>query len=145
LGTVGVISCDYEQAAYNRITMSSLGSKDSFKDENTTVKRAFTNASNIRAGLEMNLTNEFSLRGGYAFYGNPERDYGECTQIASLGLGLHFSSFFSDLTYMQRFAQKERFSLYDDITEGSQIFISAPVGTQTMSSWKLLLSIGFRF
>ena len=146
-GAYGAISVDYEKVAYNKIEMSSAESSMSnpFYDENIFIKREFTRASNLRAGLELNLNSEFSLRGGYAFYGNPEKNWGTHTHIASLGIGLQTGSFFTDFAFMQQFAQKENFSLYDDVMEGSAVVYPAPVGTQTTSNWKLLLSLGFRF
>ena len=145
-GPYGAISVDYEKVAYNRINMSSTGTTNPFLDENTYIKREFADARNVRAGLELNLNSEFALRGGYAFYGNPEKNWGFDTHIASIGIGLNWGgAFFTDLTFMQQFAQKENFSLYDDITEGSQVIYPAPVGTQTSSNWKLLFSLGLRF
>ena len=146
-GSLGAISVDYEQVAYDKIFMSSKESNTNnpFSDENSYITKEFTRASNFRAGLELNLNQDFSLRGGYAFYGNPEKSYGDNTQIASLGIGLHWGSFFSDLTFMQQFAQKENFSLYDNVMEGAQIVYQAPAGSQNASNWKVLMSIGFRF
>jgi len=144
-GNLGAVSFDYEQVAYNKIFMSSTDYNNPFVDENAYMKREYQNCGNVRAGLEINLNSDFSLRGGYAFYGNPEKSYGSHTQIVSMGIGMHAGSFFSDLTFLQRFPQKEYFALYDDVREGTQIIYQAPVGLQTTSNWKLLLSMGFRF
>ena len=144
-GSFGALSIDYEQVAYNKISMSANGHNNPFIDDNNYIKRAFKNAGNLRAGLELNLNEDFSIRGGYAFYGNPEKEYGHDTHIASLGIGLHWGSFFSDLTFTQQFAKKEYFALYDDVIEGAQVVYQAPVGSQNMSHWKLLWSLGFRF
>ena len=65
-------------------------------------------------------------------------------KIGSVGIGYvtacGASDFFVDLAYQQMLGKgKENFSLYAD-TE-----IPAPVGTNTVNSWKVLLSLGFRF
>lgn len=144
-GSLGAISADYERVEYNKIHMSSTGVNNPFIDQNNYIKKEYTSANNFRAGLELNLNREVSLRGGYAFYGNPEKNWGFDTQIASLGIGIQSGSFFSDLTFMHQFAQNEKFSLYDDVTEGTSVVYPAPIGEQKMSNWKLLLSLGFRF
>ena len=149
LGTLGAISIDYEQTAYNKIYLSSTGTNatgtNPFSNENNYIKKEFTNTHNIRAGLELNLNEAFSIRGGYAYYGGPEKSYSYQTQIASLGIGLHSGSLFSDLTFMQQFAKKEYFSLYDDVYDYGYVVYQAPIGEQTASNWKLLLTIGLRF
>ena len=144
LGSYGVISADYEQVSYNKIKMNSSEFKNPFAGENQYMRRNYQTTHNFRLGAELNIP-VVSLRGGYAYYGNPEKDYGSESHIASAGLGFQSKHFFMDLTYMQRFEKKEYFSLYDDIYDGSDLLISAPIGEQATSNWKLLLSIGFRF
>jgi len=146
-GALGALSFDYEQVAFNKIFMSgTTTSSNPFNNDNSYIKKEFQNTHNIRTGLEVNLNDEFSLRGGYAFYGNPEKNIGDHTQIASLGIGLRWDSLFTDLTFMQRFtAKKENFALYDDVYDGGYVVYPAPVGSQTTSRWSLLLSIGLRF
>jgi len=146
-GAFGAVSVDYEQTAYNRIMMNATDYRTTnpFADELAIIKKEFRSAGNLRTGLEINLSEAFALRGGYAYYQNPEKSNGFDTHIASLGVGLQAGSFFSDLTFMQRFAQKEGFALYGDVYDGNYPVYSAPVGTQTVSNWKVLLSFGFRF
>ncbi|MCL1974109.1 MAG: hypothetical protein FWG54_04740 [Bacteroidetes bacterium] len=147
-GPYGALSVDYEQVAYNKTYMhadDALYLHNPFSEENALLKNSCRTANNFRAGLEFNLNEEFSIRGGYAYYGKPEKNYGDNTQIASLGIGLRMGTFFSDLTFTQRLPQKEHFSLYGDVYDGHNLIYAAPTGTQTNANWKLLLSIGLRF
>ncbi|MDR2585765.1 MAG: hypothetical protein LBC84_06060 [Prevotellaceae bacterium] len=147
-GSAGAFSIDYEQAAYNKIYMSAeSGSRYSnpFSEENDYIKKEFQNTHNLRTGLEFNLNEEFSLRGGYAFFGAPEKSNPYQTHIASLGIGLHSGSFFADITFMQRLAQQEYYTLYDDVYDSGSIWYRAPEVKQTTSNWKLLITLGVRF
>ena len=146
-GSLGAISFDYEKVAYNNIRLSSHGeSINPFSNENNYVIQEFNNTQNLRAGLELNLSGEFSLRGGYAYYGNPEKNWGSNTHIASLGIGMNWGkSFFCDMTFMQQLSHKEFFTLYDDVYEGSQVVYPSPKGSQLLTSSKLFFSLGFRF
>ncbi|MCL2739516.1 MAG: hypothetical protein FWE30_08745 [Bacteroidales bacterium] len=147
-GVYGALSVDYEQTAYDKTKMlpwERHAHQNPFSEENTTIRQGFQKAGNLRAGLELNPNEMFSLRGGYAWYQNPEKHHGSDTHIGSLGIGLRAGTFFSDLTFMQRFAQTENFSLYGNVYDGNQLIYQAPVGSQTSSNWKLLLSLGLRF
>jgi len=144
MSSFGVISIDYEQVSYDKIKMRSSEYRNPFDEENQNIRRNYQTTHNIRLGAEFNLP-VVSLRGGYAYYGNPEKDYGSENHIASAGLGYQNNGFFVDLTYMQRFEKKEYFSLYSDIYDGPDLLIPAPTGEQATSNWKLLLSIGLRF
>ena len=140
-GEYGAVSIDYERTAYNKIYMGSSDFNNPFTQDNSFIKKEFQPVSSIRAGLEFNLNDGFSLRGGYAYHGSPERNYTQNIHIASLGIGLHMGTFSTDLAFINQFPQKEYFSLYDDVIG----YEPAPVGTQTIVNWKLLLTLGMKF
>ena len=152
LGSLGALSVDYERVAFKKTYMSGKDENfNPFSYENQYLKDSCISTNNYRAGLELNLTDILSLRGGYAFYENPERSFGSNTHIASLGVGMRWDSFFTDLTVLQQVqrkegkAYKEHFALYDNVYDGGHVVYPAPVGTKTTSYWRILLSFGFRF
>ena len=100
----------------------------------------------VRVGAEVNVTPVFAVRAGYQHYSSPYSDAkaSDNKNIGSFGIGYitecGASDFFVDLTWQQLLNKgKENFSLYAD-TE-----IPAPVGTNKVNNWKVLLSLGFRF
>ena len=141
-GKLGAISADYEGVDYSSAKMKATKSyDDSFNEENDLIAQDFVFANNLRLGLELRPVANFALRAGYAFYQNPEKDFGFDSQYLSLGAGLRTKSgLFADLGVQRRLVQNEGFSLYNDIPGHL-----APRGTLDYSGWKVLLSIGFRF
>jgi hypothetical protein len=143
LGPLGVFSVDYEQVAYDKIRMKGTNNFNPFGNDNNYIRRQYQTAHNLRLGAEFNLM-AFSIRGGYAYYGSPEKEFETENHIVSGGVGYQNNGFFIDLTYLQRLERKEYFSLYDDVV-GYGYTTPAPVGEQISSNWKFLLSFGFRF
>ena len=94
----------------------------------------------------MNASEVCAIRAGWQYYSSPYQNgaSSDATQLLSLGAGYVFpcdySDFFVDLAYQQRVGKtEEKFSLYGDTD------IAAPVGASRNSTWKLILSVGFRF
>ncbi len=146
-GTRGALSFDYEAVNYTGIRMDDTKSNyNEFEDENDLISDEFKNTSNIRMGAEFRPTKSLSFRAGYAYYQNPERDYGYDIQFLSCGAGIKVGNgFFADLGIQKRISNSEEFSLYNDISIPGQPVIAAPIGTTTYSAWKVLATIGFRF
>jgi len=144
-GNKGALSFDYEGVNYNGIRMNDSDSyANEFDDENDLIKSDFKNTSNIRMGAEFRPTKSVSLRAGYSYYQNPEKDYGYDTQFISCGAGFRVGNgFFADLGIQKRLSNKEEFTLYNDIAE--QPLMAAPIGETSYSAWKILATIGFRF
>ncbi len=146
-GQRGAIAFDYEGVNYAGIKMNDTESGfNSFDNENESIKNDFKNTSNIRMGAEFRPTNSLSLRAGYSYYQNPEKNYGYDTQFISCGAGIRVGNgFFADLGIQKRVSNSEEFTLYNDIALSGQPAITAPVGKSTYSAWKVLATIGFRF
>ncbi|MCK9628172.1 MAG: outer membrane protein transport protein [Bacteroidales bacterium] len=146
-GSRGALSFDYEGVNYAGIRMNDTESGfNSFDNENESIKNDFKNTSNIRMGAEFRPTNSLSLRAGYSYYQNPEKNYGYDTQFISCGAGIRVGNgFFADLGIQKRVSNSEEFTLYNDIALSGQPAITAPVGKSTYSAWKVLATIGFRF
>ncbi len=141
-GKYGAISADYEGVDYSSAKMKATESyDDTFNEENDLIAQDFVFANNLRLGIELRPVTSFALRAGYAFYQNPEKDFGFDTKYLSLGAGFRTKSgLFADLGVQRRLVQNEGFSLYNDIPGHL-----APRGTSDYSGWKVLLSLGFRF
>lgn len=146
LGALGVVSADYENVDYSRTVLGNTDDGFSYRDENEQIQDIFATQNIFRVGAEFNVTPVFAVRAGYQHYSSPyaERNDGEAKNIGSVGIGYvtacGASDFFVDLTYQGMLSEHtENFSLYEDTD------IPAPVGKNTVNSWKVLLSLGFRF
>ena len=147
LGTLGVVSADYESVNYSKTALDNADNSGfSYGNENDEIQEILGIQNIVRIGAEFNLTPVFALRAGYQHYSSPYADKNsiDAKNLGSVGIGYvtacGASDFFVDLAYQQMLGRgKENFSLYAD-TE-----IPAPAGTNTVNSWKVLLSLGFRF
>lgn len=81
IGTVGLISVDYELADYSVIKFRDIYDEGGFRDNsafydlNMTSRNFCGLAHNLRAGAEFRVTPAFSLRAGYSLATNPERHW----------------------------------------------------------------------
>ncbi len=146
LGTLGVISADYERVDYSKSVLENAGDGFSYRDENEQIQDILGSQNIVRIGAEVNVTPVFAVRAGYQHYSSPyaDRDEGYAKNVGSVGIGYvtacGASDFFVDLAYQRLFSgYTEDFSLYADTD------IPAPVGKNSVNSWKVLLSLGFRF
>lgn len=146
LGDKGVISADYESADYSRAKFRDMDYEFGYDEENSYISQVLGKQNIVRVGAELNASPVCALRAGWQYYSSPYKDgaSSDATQLISFGAGYVFprdySDFFIDIAYQQRVGQtEEKFSLYGDTD------IAAPVGTSKNSTWKLLLSVGFRF
>lgn len=140
-GSFGLISFDYEGVDYTTMKMSERYDRWGFEEENEAIRHGssdynFRFANNFRAGAEIRIA-ALVLRGGYSYYGAPERTF-EPTHIASGGLGLRGKQCFADLGVSYRFKESEGFSLYD--AGDDQV-----PGLNTLSRLRFVLTFGVRF
>ncbi len=101
-GGYGFFTADYEFVDYASASFN-FSDKDYQRDVNNTIKATYGGASNIRTGLEIRLDN-FSLRGGFGYYGNPYKSSsqdGERLDFSG-GLGFRFQNAFIDLGFVHR-------------------------------------------
>ncbi len=150
-GKFGVVSIDYENANYSRMRLQedyeTDYAYDVFGEENRYIRNTFGSSNIIRAGIEINASQQLAIRGGYQYYSSGIKNDKTSVQVGSLGLGYTArSGFFADIAYQKQFANQESFQLYDDITgSDNNIITAAPVGSNKSGNWKLLLSIGLKF
>ncbi len=136
-GKKGLVSTDVEYINYSKATLSA--SDDGFYDENQTINNSFTDAINVRAGLEFNLE-LIQLRGGYGYYGSPfDGDINDGKrQRFSAGLGFRGSAFFADMAFSYLLSDLDYY-LY-----GTESIMVNPVHTR-FNSYALAFTFGFRF
>ncbi len=134
-----IISVDYEFVDYS---LARLRSNDYFfKIENNSIQTHYTMASNIRAGLEYRY-GPFSIRGGYALYGNPyntsEVDNDGSVTAYSGGFGIRDKEFYFDIAYIYT-TKSEKYYLY------SPDIVAVEAATLNSHSNRIMATFGFRF
>lgn len=146
LGDKGVVSADYECVDYSRAKLVDADYEFGYDEENSYIRQVLDKQNIVRVGAELNASPVCALRAGWQYYSSPYKNShpSDATQLLSFGAGYvfpyNYSDFFIDLAYQQRIGKtEEKFSLYGDTD------INAPVGTSRNSTWKLILSVGFRF
>lgn len=157
LGNLAVISADYEICDYSTMKFkrsSFTDGRDYFDDINEEIRTIYGTSHMLRLGAELRL-GSIALRGGYGLTTSPEKAdiTGEPlpemnTQNVSFGLGYASKgSFFLDAAARYGFAVKEYFMPYEDYMYGTggNLVAFAPEILNTRSSWKVLLTLGWRF
>lgn len=91
----GFISADVEQVDHGLATYSSDDPGTFDSDKNTEIRSTYTNTTNYRLGAEARL-GTISLRGGYAYYGNPTGS-GSGRISYTGGLGYKINGYYIDL------------------------------------------------
>ncbi|MCI1720491.1 MAG: hypothetical protein LKM37_05685 [Bacteroidales bacterium] len=142
----GAFSLDYEGTDYSQMRMHERGGDNSgaFRDINDNMDNYYKHADVIRAGLEVNPIENFSVRAGFQYANSGIKSLDIDNYVGSLGLGYNDpSGFFVDVAYMQN--MKKTTAIYDagDLVAsyiGNQA--SAPFKANT---WKLLMTFGYRF
>ena len=138
----GLISVDYENVNYAGTRLKSEnGSESVFFEENNWMSQNFLASSTVRAGLELRLTDAFSLRGGYQYYTPSAKGYAS-RNVVSAGVGFNFSPTTSiDLAWSRMMASTDTFQLYDDYSSA----VTVPTGTNTHSLSKVVCTLALKF
>jgi len=135
-GSYGLLSIDYEGVDYSHTRMygSSHSNRNMFQKDNNYVRNYCRTTTNIRAGGELKIDN-FSLRGGYSFYQNPEKDMPN-THIGSVGMGFRTRGFFLDVAY----------SFIPNLQKDNAPYGNTDYSMNTDTFYsKILMTFGFRF
>jgi opacity protein-like surface antigen len=123
-GKFGLISLDAEVVDYSGTKFRKGADGYQFRDENTSLKENLNTSFNIRAGAEYRVTNNWTLRGGYAQYLNPYTanvDDDASFQIISAGGGFRNSNYFVDASYQYKMSSKVDYAY--DINLANRAFI----------------------
>ena len=96
VGKYGFISGDVEYVDYKGMHLSS-GDYNSSQD-NTDLSTLYKSTVNARVGAEAKLE-DFFIRGGFNYQGNPQVGIGSPIKTTSVGLGYRFGKYYVDATY----------------------------------------------
>lgn len=166
LGSLAVISVDYEVAAYgsmkykiDRYDMSDF-EIEHFETVNEDIRNAYGAAHQLRIGAEVKPLNELAIRAGYNLmtsaqkrvYNNYTEEYESLAPTyghnLSFGLGyISKKSFFADLACRYSLATTEYYLPYNDyqFNDAGDIVNYSPEIKISSLNWKVLLTLGWRF
>jgi hypothetical protein len=155
LGKFGLISVEYNYNNYRALTlMNNDNSLSAYRYENEGVKTNLNSVGTIKVGGELRLSDNFSLRGGFASSAastkssavkempsntvevNPENFLHHYTNYFSGGLGYRNSGFFADLAFVRK-VMSETFIPYGTYTESGASVLT--------NSDNIVVTVGFRF
>jgi len=132
----GSVTAEYEHIDYSTSRLREKNISGSFFDANDNIRNNYTKAGNIRVGTEW-VFSPFSIRGGYALYGNPFKSglNDQTEQIISGGIGIRDKHYFIDFGYLYSTSKSDYF-LYPQVVEAASV---AP--TKQM----FVCTVGFKF
>lgn len=164
IGGRGIISADYEYAAYDK--MHSSDNEGSFDIYNKNISTYFRATNTLRLGAEFRVTPQFSLRLGYSYVSsNVKNDaadnnleirttqdrglgytFNEASNYVTAGLGYRVGGFYIDLAYVNR----QRTSTYHCFTPfaldgNSKSWMLAPQAKIKENANQLALTVGYKF
>ncbi len=137
IGGRGIISADYEYAAYNKMEISDRNDVYDYSLENGDIHNYYKPQHTFRFGAEYRVTPEFSVRAGYNHQSsavekdvldanvevatsgtNPAYTLDNTTEYITCGIGYRYKAFYADLAYVH----KNRNSKYSTFTnyDGNQ-------------------------
>ncbi len=138
----GFISADVEYINYKGSSYQSASTDNSdnsyYEDVNKTIDDIYKGSINAKVGGELKF-NTFMVRGGYAYYGNPnkENELKASRSYISGGLGYRNKGIFVDLTYVYGMQKGVNFPYR--LTDKANTF-----ATIKGSSSNVLLTVGFK-
>ena len=139
----GFVSLEYEYVDYANATLNDANgviNPYDFNSENSAINDIYKGAGIIKAGAEFRLTNHWTIRGGYTYFGSPIKDEisvidNSRTNISG-GIGYRNANFSLDMTYMRSQWQEESY-LYDPA-------LVNPISVDKSIS-NFMVTAGFRF
>ena len=153
LGNIAVLSADYEFCDYSSMKYQS-NQRDYFQELNQDIKTVYGVSHMLRTGAEVKL-GTVAIRAGYGLTTSPEKAtlYGDALpasyyQNISFGLGYASKkSFYADIAARWALPTDEYFMPYDDYLydNNGHITVYAPEIRNTINTWKVMLTLGWRF
>lgn len=131
----GFITADVEYVDYEGMKISDTPGAE---NDNSDIASLYQSTVNARIGAEGRIDNNFYLRAGYNYQGNPERGIGSATNTYSGGVGYRFANFYVDATY-SRSSGKQHIYPYELYNNDS------PQATLDKTYNNAYLTVGFRF
>jgi len=160
-GKNGLISAEYDYIDMKTTKlMDNNNSTYDLVEENEGMNTAYNSTNTIKIGAEYRLTDNFSLRGGYAFMDKINPDNAQkfmkdntirtdteyflhnSTRYITGGFGYHEESWFLDFAYMNKL-NKEKFYPYNsnNLAESVQ---GSPANVNTTNN-NFVITLGFKF
>lgn len=145
---VVALSLDYEGTDYSHMKFHSAshGPDEEYDwgDMNDLIKEYYKRQDKIRAGIEINPTPFFSLRGGFQYSNSGIKNVDIDTYVGSIGAGFSTAGgFFADLGFSANLKKTD--FLYDAEDLIADYAVSCVRTDCKRFAWKALLTIGFRF
>ncbi len=114
---LGSVSAEYELIDYSEARLREKNFNGSFTTQNETIRSTYTATNNLRIGTEW-IVKPFSIRAGYALYGNPYKSglNDGSQQFISGGLGIRQQNYFIDFGYVYSL-RAEDYYLYSSVPE----------------------------
>lgn len=137
---LGLISADVEMINYGNNRLSAGGDNADFgPEQNAIVEDIYKNTFNLRVGAEGKL-GPFSLRAGYANYGDPYKSVkvDQSRRMLSGGIGYRMEDYYFDLAFINQ-QYKNLYSPYF-LNNGSE-----PVIENTINTNSIVFTVGTRF
>jgi len=146
LSKQALFSVDYELVDYSKAKFTD--GEDGFDfygdsenpQSNDIIKSSYQNVGNLRAGLEYRVSSAFSLRGGFAHFGDPYKSsmIDESYNRYSAGFGVRQGNFFFDAAYS--YTDKDESYIYYSTPD----FSSEEVNLQD-ENHQIRMTFGFKF
>ncbi len=164
LGNRFIASLDYEITDYSKMKLSTSNDNGWYDPDNGYISEDFKTASTLRLGGEYRLTPKFSGRLGYAWIQNPynsdfkEKGYAAVsgtntvyrmegnTSLYTGGIGYRFNAnFFLDVALVYTTQKDDLYSFPSVYNDQNQLFIDGSPFSLDYSSWKGLVTLGYKF
>jgi len=139
----GFLTVDADYINYKDLHLSSDARNDAavMAQNNKDIQAIYTDAINLRAGVEGRLSDNFSLRAGYSQLGNPYADKSNDAyqrKSYSGGLGYRQNDFYADATFVNT-QYNSYYKAYD------LVGLTAPTASIKSSVNAVYLTVGLRF
>lgn len=151
IGTLGIVSVDYERTWYQHMKYTSNGFEDINEGTETTlgIGELYRPANTIRAGVEFQPVRSLFLRAGYSYSTSPYRGsefrrYGEYQQWSG-GIGYRNRSVNIDLAYVYGSTWQMPYKPFDyTASDGYTVASDGTIFPRTRNH-NLILSVAFKF
>ena len=159
LGKKGVVSAEYEYKNYTGTRLMDVdGAVNSFTDENEAMASVMNNNGLLKLGAEFKLTDNFSIRGGYAnskavsnssaeklmryntIRTDTEYFLHNSTNYMTAGFGYRESSWFLDVAFVNKIVDQS-FYPYNS----NKLSVAVQPASVITTNNNVLVSLGFKF
>lgn len=145
IGTVGIVSVDYERTWYQNMKYTS----DGYADVNYDIGTLYAPSNTIRAGVEFQPVRSLFLRAGYgysssAYKGSEFKQYGEYQQYSG-GIGYRNRAVSIDLAYVYGSAKQMPYKPFDyTAPDGYPVVTDGTIYTKDKNH-NVILTVAFKF